>query len=66
MRSTRRSWTSKDSLLYAVGVGAGQEPTSPLELPFAPRYGQHTRLVLAEAGLSAAEIDSLHGAGVVA
>ena len=25
---------SKDSLLYAVGVGAGQEPTDPHELPF--------------------------------
>ncbi len=30
----RSSWTSKDSLLYAVGVGAGQEPTDPAELPF--------------------------------
>jgi acyl dehydratase len=30
----RSSWTSKDSLLYAVGVGAGQEPTDPAELAF--------------------------------
>lgn len=30
----RSSWTSKDSLLYAVGVGAGQEPTDPSELAF--------------------------------
>jgi len=30
----RSSWTSTDSLLYAVGVGAGQEPTDPAELPF--------------------------------
>lgn len=29
-----RSWTSVDALLYAVGVGAGQEPTDPSELPF--------------------------------
>ncbi len=32
--ATRTSWTSKDSLLYAVGVGAGQEATSAAELPF--------------------------------
>lgn len=30
----RSSWSSKDSLLYAVGVGAGQEPTDPTELAF--------------------------------
>ena len=35
-------------------------------LGFAPRYGQHTRQVLAEAGLSAAEVQGLHDAGVVA
>jgi acyl dehydratase len=29
-----RSWDSKDALLYAVGVGAGQEPTDSAELPF--------------------------------
>lgn len=36
------------------------------ELPFAPKYGQHTRAVLGEIGLSAGEIEALHGAGVVA
>ena len=28
---TRQSWTSKDALLYAVGVGAGQEPLEELQ-----------------------------------
>jgi len=28
------SWTSKDGLLYAVGVGAGQDPLDRRELPF--------------------------------
>ena len=28
---TRSSWTSKDALLYAVGVGAGQEPLEELQ-----------------------------------
>ena len=36
------------------------------ELGFAPRYGEHTRAVLAEAGLAGSEIDALAGAGVVA
>jgi crotonobetainyl-CoA:carnitine CoA-transferase CaiB-like acyl-CoA transferase len=36
------------------------------ELPFAPKYGQHSRAVLAEAGLGAGEIDALFGARVVA
>jgi itaconate CoA-transferase len=35
-------------------------------LGFAPKYGQHTTPVLAEAGLDAGEIQSLYGAGVVA
>ena len=35
-------------------------------LPMAPRYGEHTRAVLAEAGLAGAEIDALAAAGVVA
>jgi crotonobetainyl-CoA:carnitine CoA-transferase CaiB-like acyl-CoA transferase len=35
-------------------------------LPFAPRYGEHTDAVLAEAGLAAGEIARLHGEGVVA
>jgi itaconate CoA-transferase len=45
----------------------------PVDLPgasgtlhFPPNYGQHTRPVLAEAGLHADEIESLYGAGVVA
>ncbi len=28
---SRQSWTSKDALLYAVGVGAGQEPLDELQ-----------------------------------
>jgi crotonobetainyl-CoA:carnitine CoA-transferase CaiB-like acyl-CoA transferase len=35
-------------------------------LGFPPKYGQHTMSVLSEAGLAAAEIESLYGAGVVA
>ena len=32
---TESSWTSKDGLLYAVGVGAGQDPLDRAELQFA-------------------------------
>jgi len=35
------------------------------ELPFAPAYGEHTRAVLAEAGVDAAEIDRLGAGGVI-
>ncbi len=31
---TESSWRSKDGLLYAVGVGAGQDPLDRRELPF--------------------------------
>ena len=40
------------------------QPVGPL--PFAPKYGQHTRSVLAQAGLGAGDIDFLYGAGIVA
>ncbi len=36
------------------------------ELGFAPKYGQHTRTLLADVGLTTNEIDDLYGAGVVA
>jgi len=41
-------------------------PGAPAALDFAPKYGQHTRQVLAEAGLDANAIQSLYGAGIVA
>lgn len=36
------------------------------EFPFPPKYGEHTRAVLAEAGYGTAEIDALAQAGVAA
>ena len=41
-------------------------PGGSAELGFPPKYGQDTTPVLAEAGLAAAEIQSLYAAGVVA
>ena len=41
-------------------------PQAQASLDFPPKYGQHTRAVLAEIGLGAGEIQSLYGAGVVA
>ena len=35
-------------------------------LAFAPKYGQHTRSVLAQAGLVSDEVQALYSAGVVA
>jgi crotonobetainyl-CoA:carnitine CoA-transferase CaiB-like acyl-CoA transferase len=45
---------------------AVDRPDAGRDLGFAPRYGEHTRSVLAEAGLAGDEIDTLYGAGVVA
>ncbi len=36
------------------------------ELGFPPKYGEHTRAVLAEAGVAAGEIQALYDAGIVA
>jgi crotonobetainyl-CoA:carnitine CoA-transferase CaiB-like acyl-CoA transferase len=36
------------------------------KLAFAPKYGQHTRSVLAQAGLVNDEVQALYSAGVVA
>ena len=41
-------------------------PDATSTLGFPPKYGQHTRPVLVEAGLSQGEIRSLYGEGVVA
>jgi crotonobetainyl-CoA:carnitine CoA-transferase CaiB-like acyl-CoA transferase len=38
----------------------------PTDYAFAPRYGEHTRSVLADAGLPAAEVDELESAGIIA
>jgi len=45
---------------------AVDQPGALSDLAFPPRYGEHTRSVLAEAGLAEAEIARLHDAGVVA
>jgi itaconate CoA-transferase len=41
-------------------------PGARVELGFPPKYGQHTRQVLAEAGLAPGDIEALAAAGVVA
>jgi crotonobetainyl-CoA:carnitine CoA-transferase CaiB-like acyl-CoA transferase len=38
---------------------------APIDYPFAPRYSQHTRPVLAEAGLADAEIAGLQSTGII-
>jgi crotonobetainyl-CoA:carnitine CoA-transferase CaiB-like acyl-CoA transferase len=45
---------------------AVEPPGATRELALAPRYGEHTDAVLAEAGLAPGEILSLRGAGIVA
>lgn len=69
----RSSWTSKDSLLYAVGVGAGQEPTGPAELPFVTENSMNVTqralptmaVVLADVSGAFADIGSFNPAMLV-
>ena len=70
---TRRRWDQKDSLLYAVGVGAGQQPTSAAELPFVtensmnvtPRALPTMAVVLADVSGAFADIGSFNPAMLV-
>ena len=39
---SRSSWTSKDALLYAVGVGAGQTDPTGFELEFTTENSSDT------------------------
>ncbi len=42
---TKSSWTSKDALLYAVGVGAGQEPLEELQFTTENTNGVEQRVL---------------------
>ncbi len=58
--------TLPDGRIIHMPPMAVDQPGAKTELSFAPRYGEHTRRVLAEAGLAQSEISQLHDAGVVA
>jgi itaconate CoA-transferase len=55
-----------DGLVLRMQPMAVNRPDARTELHFPPKYGQHTRSVLAEAGFGAGDIASLFEAGVVA
>ena len=57
--------TMPDGRVVQMPPMAVDLPGSDAERGFAPKYGQHTRGVLAEAGVGAHEIETLHAAGVV-
>ena len=58
--------TLPDGRIIHMPPMAVDQPGAKTELSFAPGYGQHTRRVLAEAGLAQSEISHLRDAGVVA
>ena len=58
--------TLPDGRVVRMPPMAVDQPGALSDLAFPPRYGEHTRSVLAEAGLAEAEIARLHDAGVVA
>jgi len=58
--------TTPDGRTIRMQPKAVDHPDTPTHLPFPPKYGAHTRAVLAEAGYSDAAWDELKAAGVVA
>jgi crotonobetainyl-CoA:carnitine CoA-transferase CaiB-like acyl-CoA transferase len=58
--------TLPDGRVVRMPPMAVDQQGAKTELGFAPRYGEHTRSVLAEAGLAEGEISALHEAGIVA
>ena len=55
-----------DGRLVRMQPMAVDSAAAHTELGFPPKYGEHTRAVLAEAGVAAGEIQALYAAGVVA
>jgi acyl dehydratase len=45
----RQEYTAKDTILYALGVGAGAEPTNPSDLPFV--YERTLKIIPAQASV---------------
>ncbi|MCB2022112.1 MAG: CoA transferase [Burkholderiaceae bacterium] len=58
--------TLPDGRVVRMPPMAVDQQGAKTELGFAPRYGEHTRSVLAEAGLAEGEISALQAAGIVA
>ena len=55
-------WSVKDSLIYAVGVGAGQDPTDRLELPFVTENSMDlTSRALPTMAVTIADVSHLFG-----
>ncbi|CAN5662877.1 3-hydroxyacyl-thioester dehydratase HtdY [soil metagenome] len=56
------TWTSKDALLYSVGVGAGHDPLDRSELPFVTENSMDvTQLALPTMAVTLAEVSHLFG-----
>lgn len=58
--------SAPDGRRIRLPPSAVASPEAPRELPFAPRQGEHTRALLAEAGLETCEVDELFAAGIAA
>ena len=65
LRGRLTTTTLPDGRQVRMQPQAVELPDAPHEFPFAPKYAEHTRPVLAEAGFSAGECAALAAAGVI-
>ncbi len=65
VKSRLTTTTAPDGKLISMPPMAVDTKGAKTDLDFAPRYGEHTKAILGEAGLSDAEIKSLAGDGII-
>ncbi len=65
VKSRLTTTTTPDGKLVRMPPMAVDAEGAKTDLDFAPRYGEHTRTILGEAGLSDAEIAALAGKGII-
>lgn len=46
-RTTTWNWDARDAAVYALGIGAGQDPTDPFELPYATEQAAYPTMAMA-------------------
>jgi acyl dehydratase len=64
-RTAETAWTQRDTMLYALGLGAGEDPLDPAELRFVTEYDLHalpTMATILATPASPASLSGMNGA----